>query len=100
MNSVEATPSSDVSNNRMIPRLTHHLPSSLPHSRPISGREKECADYLLKGLSAKEIGKALGLSHRTIERHLLSLRKKLQCNKTSALIVKLIELGYGSLHSI
>ncbi len=60
----------------------------------LSSRETECTYYLLKGLSAKEIAKILGLSYRTVELHLINIRKKLNCNKTSTLILKLINLGY------
>jgi DNA-binding CsgD family transcriptional regulator len=60
----------------------------------LSLREEECAQYLLQGLSSKEIGKILGISYRTVEIYLNSLKEKLNCNKTTSLIVKLIRLGY------
>lgn len=60
----------------------------------LSLREEQCAYYLLQGLSSKEIGKHLELSYRTVEIHLTCLKEKLQCKKISALIVKLIRLGY------
>ena len=59
----------------------------------LSLRETECAGYLLKGLSAKEIARAIGLSHRTVEGHLNNLKRKLDCHKTSLLVVKLLELN-------
>lgn len=61
----------------------------------LSLREEECAHYLLQGLSSKEIGKILGISNRTVEIYLNSLKEKLNCNKTTSLIVKLIKLGYS-----
>ncbi len=59
-----------------------------------SPREEECLYFLIRGLTAKHIGKALGLSHRTIEFYITGLKSKLKCNKLSALVTKAIKLGY------
>lgn len=66
----------------------------------LSHREEECAKHLLQGLSSKEIAKELGLSYRTIEIYISSLKEKLHCRKTSYLIVTLIKLGYINVDSI
>jgi DNA-binding CsgD family transcriptional regulator len=34
---------------------------------PLTAREYEVCDLVMKGLSAKEIGRLLGISHRTVE---------------------------------
>jgi len=60
----------------------------------LSPREHECSYFLLKGKSAKEIAQVLGLSYRTVELHLMNIKRKLGCRKVSALVVKLIDLGY------
>jgi DNA-binding CsgD family transcriptional regulator len=64
-------------------------------SIPLSTREQECSEFLLKGKSAKETAKILGLSYRTVEAHITNIKRKLGCRKISALVVKLIDLGYG-----
>lgn len=60
----------------------------------LSKREEDCVYYLLKGLSAKEIAQKLNISYRTVEFYIKTLKEKLECNKTSSLIVKLLDLGY------
>ncbi len=60
----------------------------------LSPREEECAYYTLMGYSAKEIAKKLDLSYRTIECYLSTLKQKLNCRKTSSLIVKMLQLGF------
>jgi len=64
------------------------------HSRLLSSREEECAYFVLRGLTAKEMAKEMDLSYRTVEAHLTHLKEKLHCKKTSTLIVRLIELGF------
>lgn len=60
----------------------------------LSKRQKECLHYTLLGKSAKEIGKLLNISHKTVEMHLSSIREKLFCNSKSELICKVVEAGY------
>ncbi len=38
-----------------------------PVKAELTGREREVAARLLEGLTSKEIGRALGISHRTVE---------------------------------
>jgi DNA-binding CsgD family transcriptional regulator len=64
------------------------------HSELLSSREEECAYFVLRGLTAKEMAKEMDLSYRTVEAHLTHLKEKLQCKKMSTLIVRLIELGF------
>ena len=40
----------------------------------LTRREAECVYFLLQGLTFKQIGKQLGLSHRTIEFYLKNLK--------------------------
>lgn len=57
-------------------------------------RELHCVDHLLLGKTGPEIAKALSLSPRTVETHLLNLKNKLSCNSKSELINRLIKLGF------
>src|SRR3989339_822520 len=45
----------------------------------ITPQEKNCLLYLKQGYTAKEIGKKIGISHRTIEKHVDHLKSKLHC---------------------
>lgn len=49
-------------------------------------REIECICWLSAGKSAEEIGKLLSLSNRTIEKHLNSVKQKLNCYKITQII--------------
>lgn len=49
--------------------------------------------WATKGLSAKQIADVCYVSSRTVEKHLLSVRRKLDCRKTSAAITKAINMG-------
>ena len=57
----------------------------------LTSREKQCAYYLLQGLTAKETGNQLFLSARTVEKHLDSLKEKFNCTKKTDLIKILLE---------
>ncbi len=60
-----------------------------PVSSSLSPREREVAALLCKGMTAKSIGKALGISHRTVEIHRGHLLRKYECNSTAELIGRL-----------
>lgn len=45
--------------------------------KKLSFREAEIIKHIASGYTAKEIGKRMGLEHRTIEAYLKNIRKKL-----------------------
>jgi PAS domain S-box-containing protein len=53
-------------------------------------REREVAAHLMRGLTAKEIGRVLGISHRTVEIHRARLMHKYKANSTVALVQRLL----------
>ncbi len=60
----------------------------------ISIREMECLFYVIRGHSAKSIGKRLGLSYRTVEDHIEKIKYKFHCTSKTELIEKAIIEGY------
>lgn len=56
----------------------------------LTGREREVAAFLMDGLTSKEIGKALGISHRTVEIYRARLMRKYQAGSSVDLVHKLI----------
>ena len=56
----------------------------------LTPREREVAAQVMQGLTSKEIGKALGISHRTVELHRARLMRKYAAATTAELVQKLI----------
>lgn len=56
----------------------------------LTGREREVAARLLEGMTSKEIGKALEISHRTVEIYRARLMRKYNASTTADLIQKLL----------
>ena len=66
--------------------------ADLSDDRPVvslTPRERDVAILTCRGLSAKEIGKQLGLSYRTIETHRAHLLAKFEARKLPELVAKL-----------
>jgi DNA-binding CsgD family transcriptional regulator len=61
---------------------------------PLSPRQQECLFFMTRGKTAKEIGKMLGCSHRTIETHIDHIKSKFQCSTKGELIEKAFENGF------
>lgn len=55
-----------------------------------TSREQSVIPLLLRGLTAKEIGRLLGISYRTVEEYLEVLKKKLHVRNKAELILKLL----------
>lgn len=70
---------------------------ALSEQRPIkaslTGREREVAAKLLEGLTSKEIGRTLGISHRTVEIYRARLMRKYEANTTGDLVHKLVSIS-------
>ena len=66
------------------------LSSRRPVKAELTAREREVAALVTKGLTAKEIGKALGISPRTVEIYRARLMRKYQASSAADLIQRLI----------
>lgn len=59
----------------------------------LTQRQYDCLYFLVRGMTAKEIGKKLGLSPKTVEHYLDNIKIKLNCQKRSNLIEKALQMG-------
>ena len=66
------------------------LSSRRPAKAELTAREREVAAHVMDGLTAKEIGKALAISHRTVEIYRARLMRKYQASTTADLVHKLM----------
>jgi PAS domain S-box-containing protein len=66
------------------------LSAQRPVKAELTAREREVAARLLDGLTSKEIGKTLAISHRTVEIYRARLMRKYRANTTADLVHKLI----------
>ena len=66
------------------------LSSQRPVKAELTGREREVAARLLQGLTSKEIGRALEISHRTVEIYRARLMRKYGASTAADLVHKLI----------
>lgn len=56
----------------------------------LTPREREVAAHVMQGLTSKEIGKQLAISHRTVELHRARLMRKYAAATTAELVQKLL----------
>jgi PAS domain S-box-containing protein len=56
----------------------------------LTAREREVAAHLMEGLTSKEIGKALAISHRTVEIYRARLMRKYKASNAGDLVLKLM----------
>ena len=66
------------------------LSAQRPVKAELTGREREVAARLLEGLTSKEIGKALSISHRTVEIYRTRLMRKYGASTAADLVRKLV----------
>lgn len=66
------------------------LGSRRPVKAELTGREREVAAQLMGGLTSKEIGRVLGISHRTVEIYRARLMRKYKSGTTADLVHKLM----------
>lgn len=67
------------------------------NTRKLSTRELECLFCTLRGLNAKETGKCLGLSKRTIESYLENIQNKFGATTKQELIMMATSEGYRNI---
>lgn len=66
------------------------LSARRPVKAELTAREREVAAALLEGLTSKQIGKLLGISHRTVEIYRARLMRKFKASTTADLVHKLM----------
>ncbi len=66
------------------------LSSHRPVKAELTAREREVATLVMQGLTAKEIGKTLGISPRTVEIYRARLLRKYQASSSVDLVHKLV----------
>ena len=70
------------------------MPVSIVDSFPIfTDREREVLQCLAKGLSSKESAQLLGITPRTVERHVENLRNKMRARNKPHLVAKALAAG-------
>jgi DNA-binding CsgD family transcriptional regulator len=74
----------------VLPKIQTISKKSNPYN--LSKRQIECLNWLVQGMSAKEIAKMMCLSPRTIESYLEIIKIKLNCYKRSDLVKKALEI--------
>ena len=66
------------------------LSAQRPVKAELTAREREVAARLLEGMTSKEIGRALGISHRTVEIYRARLMRKYGASTAADLVQKLL----------
>ncbi|MDR7304847.1 PAS and helix-turn-helix domain-containing protein [Rhodoferax saidenbachensis] len=66
------------------------LSARRPVKAELTPREREVAAYLMQGLTSKQIGKTLTISHRTVEIYRARLMRKYKASTTADLVHKLM----------
>ena len=69
------------------------LSASRPVTAELTAREREVAAHLMSGLTSKEIGRALIISHRTVEIYRARLMRKFKASTTADLVQKVMAGG-------
>ena len=66
------------------------LSARRPVTAELTAREREVTAHLMGGLTSKEIGRALSISHRTVEIYRARLMRKYKASTTADLVHKLM----------
>nr|WP_297357971.1 PAS and helix-turn-helix domain-containing protein [uncultured Caldimonas sp.] len=66
------------------------LSSRRPVKAELTGREREVAALLIEGQTSKQIGKALEISHRTVDIYRARLMRKFKASTTPELVQRLL----------
>ncbi|MCM5678409.1 PAS and helix-turn-helix domain-containing protein [Schlegelella sp. S2-27] len=66
------------------------LSSRRPVKAELTGREREVAALLIEGQTSKQIGRVLGISHRTVDIYRARLMRKFKASTTPELVQRLL----------
>lgn len=66
------------------------LSSRRPVKAQLTGREREVSALLIEGMTSKQIGRTLGISHRTVDIYRARLMRKFKASTTTELVQRLL----------
>lgn len=69
------------------------------HYVPLSPREMEILQFVVRGLSNKEIASELQISHQTVKNHMTAILKKLNVQDRTQAAVTALRYGWVRIHS-
>ena len=70
--------------------------SSVPALELLTPREREVLAAVAKGLTNRQTGELLGISHRTVEVHRARLMRKLEVESVAQLVALYVLKGFSS----
>ncbi len=79
----------------VIRRVAHRAPgSAADHVDALTDREIEVLQLTSRGITNRQIGQALGISHRTVQGHLASIFAKLAVTSRTEAVTEAIKRGW------
>ena len=63
-------------------------------------RQRDILGLLMEGLSNKEIGRKLSLSHFTVRNHIAQIMRQFDVSCRKAIVAKLTELDFNAIHGV
>lgn len=75
------------------PQIEDLLSQAAPENPILTGREQQTLNMIVRGLSTAEIGAALGISPKTVEKHRTSMMAKLQVSSVAQLLARALRDG-------
>lgn len=73
-----------------------HEPTNVeqPRRAPFTAREREVLDLLGRGFGDREVARTLGISRKTVEKHVGAVLRKSGTTSRTAAVVRALELGW------
>ncbi len=78
---------------RIEPQVEELLSETDADAPSLTGREQQTLNMIVRGLSNTEIGDALGISPKTVEKHRTSMMAKLEVNSVAQLLARALRDG-------
>lgn len=76
---------------------SEHVRSICQRRLELTSREIDCYLLYAQGSRSKEIAKELGISYRTVEKHIENIKDKLQCSTLASVINTISQYLYDEL---
>jgi len=80
---------------KVVQQATGHRPASAADQiEPLTPREIDVLRLVARGMTNREVGRELGISHRTVQGHLASIYGKLGANSRTEAVTKALKRGW------